>query len=146
MRRQTQEGGGAKKHRALLVLGPSRSEAQSLLADKGAGEVNHGQVGFLRLLGLGLRPNVFGTRVFQVRVQIAWGYVSTGSFKRINTPIINFQIYSSLKSMCWRCSGGRGGPIQLALLTHPLTRYKQDNSFTTTPPSGLPISRLQAKR
>lgn len=77
------------------------------------------------------------------RVQIAQGYMSTGSFNRINTPIINFQMYSSLKSMCWTRGSGRGGPTQLALLppslvTPTLTGYKQHDSFTSPSHHGAP--------
>lgn len=89
------------------------------------------------------------------RVQTTWGYVSTGSFKRINTPVINFQMDSSLKSMCWRCGSGRGASSQLALLPTSLPSPPSHTTNKTIllsptppwcPPWGLPTSRFQATR
>lgn len=101
-----------EEHPARLVLGCNRSWAHGLLETEDLVRLSCGlswEWVSWGSLGLGLRPNVLQTRVFQVRVQIPWGYVNTGSFKTIpnhQLPKVFF-----LKSTWQNMAAGREAPL-----------------------------------
>lgn len=135
MRRKTQEGEGCRGAPSALGSRTQQEQGPEPAGGQGSRRGKSRTSGFPEALRAWTQTKRPWDQGLLSRAQMAWGYVGTGSFKRINTPIINFQIHSSLKSMCWRYGGGQGGRTQLNLLptcplTPTLTRYKQNDSFT----------------